>query len=48
MNKSIFEMDSYGLTVIGSTLSIGLILYKKDYVYEKAKKCISNLSLIHI
>ena len=42
MNKSIFDMDSYGLTVIGSTLSIALILYKKDYVYVKAKKCFSN------
>ena len=48
MNKSIFEMDSYSLTVIGSTLSIGLILYKKDYVYEKAKKCISNCIVKYI
>ena len=48
MNKSIFEMDSYSLTVIGSTLSIGLILYKKDYVYTKVKKCISNCIVKYI
>ena len=48
MNNSVFEMDSYGLTVIGSTLSIGLLFYKKDYVYKKAKKCISGCIVKYI
>jgi len=42
---SVFEMDSYNLTLIGSTVGLGLLFYNKDGIFKKSKKCLEKCAM---